>query len=79
MAQASATNISVPQQLQVCGAFAQKLGVNPEGPPIVHAQVCGAVAIKGGVKKVFIINGEIPHALLIELLTDEGLGTMFSA
>ena len=36
-------------------------------------------AIKGGVKKVFIINGEIPHALLIELLTDEGLGTMFSA
>lgn len=31
-------------------------------------------AIKGGVKKVFIINGEIPHALLIELLTDEGLG-----
>ena len=36
-------------------------------------------AIKGGVKKVFIINGEIPHALLIELLPDEGLGTMFSA
>lgn len=34
-------------------------------------------AIKDGVKKVFIINGEVPHALLIELLTDEGLGTMF--
>ena len=30
-------------------------------------------------QEVFIINGEIPHALLIELLTDEGLGTMFSA
>lgn len=34
-------------------------------------------ALKDGVQKVFIINGEIPHALLIELLTDEGLGTMF--
>ena len=32
---------------------------------------------KTGMKKVFIINGEIPHAILIELLTDEGLGTMF--
>ena len=29
------------------------------------------------IQKVFIINGEIPHAILIELLTDEGLGTMF--
>ena len=33
--------------------------------------------LKDGVQKVFIINGEVPHALLIELLTDEGLGTMF--
>ena len=37
----------------------------------------GTRAIKDGVKKVFIINGEVPHALLIELLTNEGLGTMF--
>lgn len=39
---------------------------------------CCTNAIKEGVKKVFIINGEIPHAILIELLTDEGLGTMFT-
>lgn len=39
---------------------------------------CCTDAIKEGVKKVFIINGEIPHAILIELLTDEGLGTMFT-
>lgn len=39
---------------------------------------CCANAVKEGVKKVFIINGEIPHAILIELLTDEGLGTMFT-
>lgn len=39
---------------------------------------CCTNAAKEGVKKVFIINGEIPHAILIELLTDEGLGTMFT-
>lgn len=38
---------------------------------------CCIEAIQKGVKKVFIINGEIPHAILIELLTNEGLGTMF--
>ena len=40
---------------------------------------CCLEAIKAGAQKVFIINGEIPHAILIELLTDEGLGTMFVA
>ncbi len=34
-------------------------------------------AVHDGVKKVFIIDGRVKHAILIELLTDEGLGTMF--
>ena len=38
---------------------------------------CCINAIKWGVKKVFIIDGRIPHAILIETLTDEGIGTMF--
>ena len=38
---------------------------------------CCTNAVKEGVKKVFIINGEIHHEILIELLTDEGMGTMF--
>ena len=29
-----------------------------------------------GVKKVFIMDGRVPHSLLIETLTDEGAGTM---
>ena len=33
--------------------------------------------IIAGVKRVFIINGTVPHAILIEMLTEEGLGTMF--
>ena len=38
---------------------------------------CCTQAIREGVRKVFIIDGRIPHALLMETLTDEGLGTMF--
>lgn len=39
---------------------------------------CCISALEGGVKKAFIIDGRIPHALLIETLTDEGIGTMFT-
>jgi acetylglutamate kinase len=38
---------------------------------------CCIEAIRRGVKKVFIIDGRVPHSILIEVLTDEGLGTMF--
>lgn len=38
---------------------------------------CCCEAIRRGVKKVFILDGRIPHAILIETLTDAGLGTMF--
>lgn len=39
---------------------------------------CCINAIKWGVKKVFILDGTIPHAILMETLTDEGIGTMFT-
>ncbi len=32
-------------------------------------------AVKAGVKKAHIINGLIPHALLLEIFTDKGVGT----
>ena len=35
-----------------------------------------AYADHGGVGTAHIIDGRVPHALLIELLTDEGIGTM---
>ncbi|MBO8424816.1 MAG: acetylglutamate kinase [Firmicutes bacterium] len=38
---------------------------------------CCVEAIRRGVKKVFIIDGRVPHAILIEVLSDEGIGTMF--
>ena len=46
------------------------------GGMIPKAQCC-IDAINHGVKKVFIIDGTVPHSLLIETLTDEGIGTMF--
>ncbi len=38
---------------------------------------CCIEAIRMGVHKVFIIDGRIPHSIIIEMLTDEGIGTMF--
>lgn len=38
---------------------------------------CCIEAIRRGVKKVFIIDGRVPHSILIEMLSDEGIGTMF--
>ncbi len=37
---------------------------------------CCIEAIEHGVEKVTILDGRVPHALLIEMLTDEGAGTM---
>ncbi len=38
---------------------------------------CCVDAIKWGVRRVFIIDGRVSHSILIETLTDEGIGTMF--
>ena len=38
---------------------------------------CCIEAIRRGVHKVFILDGRIPHSILIEILSDEGIGTMF--
>lgn len=37
---------------------------------------CCIEAIRLGTKKVTILDGRVPHALLIETMTDEGAGTM---
>ena len=48
------------------------------GGMIPKAECC-IKAITEGVKKVIIMDGRVPHSILIELLTDEGAGTMFLA
>ena len=38
---------------------------------------CCVDAVRRGVKNVTIIDGRVPHSIIIELLTDEGIGTEF--
>lgn len=68
---------SLISQISLADAEELKKSVIIAGGMIPKVDCC-TNAVKEGVKKVFIINGEIPHAILIELLTDEGLGTMFT-
>ena len=37
---------------------------------------CCVSAISSGVERVHILDGRIPHSILIELLSDAGIGTM---
>ncbi len=46
-----------------------------EGSMIPKLEAC-ANAVKGGVKRAHIIDGRVKHSILLELLTDEGIGTM---
>ncbi|EOS59257.1 acetylglutamate kinase [Firmicutes bacterium M10-2] len=39
---------------------------------------CCVEAVRQGVEKASILDGRIPHSVLIELLSDTGIGTMFS-
>lgn len=38
---------------------------------------CCVEAVRRGVSRTHIVDGRIPHSILIEMLTDEGIGTMF--
>ena len=39
---------------------------------------CCITAISRGVDKAIIMDGRVPHSILMELLTDEGAGTMLT-
>jgi acetylglutamate kinase len=60
--------ISQAEQLIAAGVIS--------GGSIPKAEAC-IEAVRQGVRKVFIIDGRVPHSMLIETLTDEGMGTMF--
>ncbi len=64
----SEVNVSELKQLEKSGII--------DGGMIPKVECC-VEAIRRGVKKVFIIDGRVPHSILIEVLTDEGIGTMF--
>lgn len=57
-----------------------------EVPPLVKSGVisggmipkvdCCVEAVRSGVKSAIILDGRVPHSILIELLSNEGIGTM---
>ncbi|MBP5289017.1 MAG: acetylglutamate kinase [Clostridia bacterium] len=55
----------------------QKKGVIGGG--MIPKVNCCVKAIEKGVKTVIIMDGRVPHSILMELLTDEGAGTMVTA
>lgn len=40
---------------------------------------CALSAVKGGVKSAHIIDGRVEHAVLLEIFTDEGVGTLINS
>ena len=49
-------------------------GIVPGG--MIPKVDCCVEAVRSGVKSTIILDGRIPHSILIELLSDEGVGTM---
>ena len=66
------TLIHVVHTYEVPGLVAQ--GVISGG--MIPKMECCVDAINGGVERVHILDGRIPHSILIELLSDRGIGTM---
>ncbi|HLX88565.1 MAG TPA: hypothetical protein VKR22_08955, partial [Acidimicrobiales bacterium] len=45
------------------------------GGMVPKAEAC-IRAVSAGVRRAHILDGRVPHALLLEVFTDEGVGTM---
>ena len=39
---------------------------------------CAELAIRRGVERALILDGRVPHSILMEIFTDEGMGTMIT-
>lgn len=69
------------------GKLVGRLDLNDADDLMSHPEViggmrpkleCAIAAVKGGVSEAHIINGTRRHALLLELFTDSGVGTMLA-
>jgi acetylglutamate kinase len=66
---------SLIRRIQVSEIPALREGDIIAGGMIPKVECC-ASAVSGGVRRTHILDGRIPHSILIEMLTDEGAGTM---
>ena len=77
----------VPGVLDKCGNLIKELGIEEICGLIADGTITDGMipkvetciyAIEKGVEGVVILDGKIPHAVLIELLTDHGAGTLIT-
>jgi acetylglutamate kinase len=66
----SRTDVDGLEQMLASGAA--------DGGMIPKLKSC-ALALRGGVRRAHILDGRVPHALLLEFFTREGIGTMIDA
>ncbi len=66
---------SVIQEIDIKGCY-ELFETGVIGGGMIPKVECCIEAIRKGVKTVTILDGRVPHALLIETLTNEGAGTM---
>jgi acetylglutamate kinase len=65
-------------RIDVDGLELMLAGGGADGGMIPKLQSC-LHALRGGVRRAHILDGRIPHALLLEFFTREGIGTMIDA
>jgi acetylglutamate kinase len=61
--------------VDIAGAYELMRSGVVSGGMIPKVESC-IEAVLFGVKKVFILDGRQPHSILVEMLSDEGAGTM---
>ncbi|HLG00395.1 MAG TPA: acetylglutamate kinase [Acidimicrobiia bacterium] len=58
------------------GELERMIGTGALGEGMIPKVRSCVSAIRGGVARAHILNGQVPHALLLEFFTREGIGTM---
>lgn len=70
------------------GQLLTGLGINQVGKLIADGTIhsgmlpkieCALNAVKAGVKRAHIIDGRVSHATLLEIFTDQGVGTLITS
>jgi len=69
---------------QLCSSFTPKkardwIAQGTIAGGMIPKVTCCLDAAEGGVERAHIIDGRVPHAVLLEMFTDEGVGTVFTA
>ncbi len=67
------TTVIHQASLEVIGEIIRSGGA--QGGMMPKVEACAA-AVRAGVSRAHILDGRVPHALLLELFTDSGVGTM---